>query len=145
MYRGALFVIVLLYLYQCYHPTKMVAIPSVFNHTTSICSCSNFLHGPETHKNAKTFPIRKRAKDVKNLQKPMPKYRLAFREQDLGMLYKIKPLTDQSQITIFFQIPDYDLDSRYKFAPNDYFTSLIGHEGESMLSVYFLIGFSLIG
>ena len=61
----------------------------------------------------------------------MPKYRLAFREQDLGMLYKIKPLTDQSQITIFFQIPDYDLDSRYKFAPNDYFTSLIGHEGES--------------
>ena len=74
----------------------------------------------------------------------MPKYRLAFREQDLGMLYKIKPLTDQSQITIFFQIPDYDLDSRYKFAPNDYFTSLIGHEGESMLSVYILIGFSLI-
>ena len=67
----------------------------------------------------------------------MPKYRLAFREQDLGMLYKIKPLTDQSQITIFFQIPDYDLDSRYKFAPNDYFTSLIGHEGESKISIWF--------
>lgn len=67
----------------------------------------------------------------------MPKYRLAFREQDLGMLYKIKPLTDQSQITIFFQIPDYDLDSRYKFAPNDYFTSLIGHEGESKISICF--------
>ena len=66
----------------------------------------------------------------------MPKYRLAFREQDLGMLYKIKPLTDQSQITIFFQIPDYDLDSRYKFAPNDYFTSLIGHEGESKISIW---------
>ena len=80
------------------------------------------------------FTIPERTKDVKNLQKPMPKYRLAFREQDLGMLYKIKPLTDQSQITIFFQIPDYDLDSRYKFAPNDYFTSLIGHEGESKIS-----------
>ena len=70
-----------------------------------------------------------------NLKRPIPKYRLAFRPQDLGVLYKVKPLTDQSCLTIFFQIPDYNLDASHKFAPNDYYTSLIGHEGpESVLN-----------
>ena len=70
-----------------------------------------------------------------NLNKPVPKYKPAFRPSDLGKLYKVKPLTDQSCLTIFFQIPDYNLDASHKFAPNDYYTSLIGHEGpESVLS-----------
>ena len=70
-----------------------------------------------------------------NLDKPLPKYELAFRPSDLGKLYKIKPLTDLSCLSIFFQIPDYNLDASHKFAPNDYYTSLIGHEGpESVLN-----------
>ena len=43
--------------------------------------------------------------DVKNIQKPKPKYRPAFRQQDLGMLYRICPLSRQSTITLFFQVP----------------------------------------
>ena len=132
MYRGALFNTILfismLLTYQRWLPSYSCSTTQLpFVHVLT------FLTGRKSTKMPFTIP--KRTKDVKNLQKPMPKYRLAFREQDLGMLYKIKPLTDQSQITIFFQIPDYDLDSRYKFAPNDYFTSLIGHEGESKISI----------
>ena len=70
-----------------------------------------------------------------NLDKPLPKYEPAFRPSDLGKLYKIKPLTDLSSMSIFFQIPAYDLDARQKIDAKEYYMSLIGHEGpESILN-----------
>ena len=70
-----------------------------------------------------------------NLDKPLPKYEPAFRPSDLGKLYKIKPLTDLSSMSIFFQIPAYDLDASQKIDQKDYYKSLIGQEGpESILN-----------
>ena len=70
-----------------------------------------------------------------NLDKPLPKYEPAFRPSDLGKLYKIKPLTDLSCLSIFFQIPAFDLDASQKIDQKDYYKSLIGQEGpESILN-----------
>ena len=81
---------------------------------------------------AKLVPILAK---MTNLDKPLPKYEPAFRPSDLGKLYKIKPLTDLSSMSIFFQIPAYDLDTRQKIDAKEYYMSLIGHEGpESILN-----------
>jgi len=42
---------------------------------------------------------------VPDLGLPMPIYRRPFREYDLGKIYRIQPLNQMRQMTIFFQMP----------------------------------------
>ncbi len=69
---------------------------------------------------------------VPDLNIPTPVYDAPFRQRDLGKLIKMETNSRSNQLKVYFQMDDPP--KEMKINPQEYFTSLIGHEGpESLL------------